>query len=246
MPATGRKVKQTLMFLPQPITRGTLLRRYKRFLADVRLDSGETVTAHCANPGAMTGLDMPGLTVFLTKSENPKRKLAWNFDLAELPSGLVGINTSYPNRIVGEALAANAIPECTGYENVRREVKYGEASRVDFLLTGGKRPDCYLEVKNVHLSRAPGLAEFPDAATARGTRHLHELAKMAASGHRAINLFLVQRMDCRKFRLAADVDPTYTAALGDARAAGVEILVYATKVTTRDITLAHALPFAGL
>jgi len=235
------------MLLPQPLTRGTLIRRYKRFLADIRLQTGETVTAHCANPGAMTGFDAPGLPVWLSHSNDPRRKLAWSWELAELPTGLVGINTAHPNRIVGEALAAGRLPDLSELSTLRPEVRYGEKSRVDFLLSdpSGRLPDCYLEVKNVHLSRQPGLAEFPDAVTARGARHLRELAKVAKAGFRAINLFLVQRTDCTAFALARDIDPAYAEALDSADAAGVEICAYACDITTREIVLANRLPFAA-
>lgn len=227
--------------LPQPMIRGTLIKRYKRFLADVRLESGEVVTAHCANPGAMTGLNTPGLPVYLSRSNNPKRKLSLNFDLVELPTGFVGINTAYPNRIVAEALREKKIAALSAYEKVRPEVRYGEKSRVDFLLSGNDLPDCYLEVKNVHLSRTEGLAEFPDSKTARGARHLSELAEMVKAGHRGINLFLVQRGDCTSFAPAADIDPVYAKALADAEMAGVEILIYACHLTTSEIVLGDPL-----
>lgn len=233
------------MFLSQPLIPGTLLRRYKRFLADVRLETGEEVTAHCANPGAMMGLNMPGLPVWLSKSDNPKRKLAWNFELVELDIGLVGINTGHPNKIVGEALSQNRIKEVADYKTHRAEVKYGEASRVDFLLTEPNLPDCYLEVKNVHLLRTKGLAEFPDSTTKRGAKHLEELGNMVDAGHRAINLYLVQRTDCKEFSIADDIDPAYNAAFEAARKIGVEILVYDCKISTSEITLSQALPILG-
>lgn len=221
------------------------MRRYKRFLADAELPSGEVITAHCANPGAMTGLDMPGLPVWLSYSGNPRRKLQWSLELVELPTGLVGINTSHPNRIVGEALGEKAIPEFAQYPHVRAEVPYGERSRVDFLLWGDDLPDCFVEVKNVHLSRRPGLAEFPDCPTARGARHLTELARVAGAGHRAALLYLVQRTDCTHFSLAADIDPTYMQAHGMAVAAGVQMLCYACMIDNEEIRLARPLPMRG-
>lgn len=233
------------MKLNQPLIRATLLRRYKRFLADVRLENGEVTTVHCANPGAMTGLDAAGMTIWLSDSGNPKRKLPLSWELAELPSGLVGINTALPNRIVAEALTNQRVAELADYASFRPEVKYGENSRVDFLLTGNGLPDCYLEVKNVHLSREPGWAEFPDAATARGARHLAELSNMVRAGHRAVNLFLVQRSDCARFRLAEDVDPIYAVAMAEAKAAGVEVLAYACTLTRQEITLNQPLPIPG-
>jgi len=232
------------MKLPQPTMRGTLVRRYKRFLTDVELETGEQITVHCANPGAMTGLNTPGLPVVISKSSNPKRKLAWNFDLVELESGYVGINTSYPNKIVGEALAEGEIAEVSAYANHKPEVKYGENSRVDFLLTGNNLPDCYLEVKNAHLSRSSGLAEFPDSVTQRGTKHLEELAKVAMAGYRAINLFLVQRTDCTSFSIARDIDPTYAKAIEIAQESGVEILCYTCTITLEEIVLSKPLPIS--
>lgn len=230
------------MRFPSPLIRGTLLKRYKRFLADVILESGEAITAHCANPGAMTGLNMPGLPVWLSKSDDPKRKLAHSLELVELPTGIVGINTAHPNRIVAEALAARAIPELAAYDCVRPEVRYAEKSRVDFLLTGEGLPDCYLEVKNVHLVRDAGLAEFPDSVTLRGARHLADLSRMVREGHRAAMLYLVQRADCTRFALAADIDPAYSAAFNAARAQGVEAMCYTTTLSSEHIVLGQPLP----
>lgn len=230
--------------LSPSMVRGTLIRRYKRFLADVELETGEKVTAHCANPGAMTGLNMPGLPVWLSKATNPKRKLAWNFELVALESGLVGINTSAPNKIVGEALDAKVITELASYGTHRAEVKYGENSRVDFLLCEPGLPDCYLEVKNVHLCREPGLAEFPDSTTARGAKHLNELAKMVQQGFRAVNLFVVQRTDCERFTIAGDIDPAYASALHQAQQLGVEILCYGCSITMEEIILSNPLPIS--
>lgn len=232
------------MRLPQSMQRGTLVARYKRFFADIRLETGEEIVAHCANPGAMLGLKDPGLPVWVSPSANPARKLAWNLELVELTTGLVGINTVHPNRIVAEAIADGAIPELAAYETCRPEVKYGERSRVDFLLTCGDLPDLYLEVKNVHFSREPGLAEFPDSPTERGARHLAELSAMVATGHRAVMLYLVQRSDCRRFGFAGDLDPRYAAAFALAKAAGVEALCYDCALSTETITLRQALPIA--
>ena len=233
------------MHFSSPLIRGTLIKRYKRFLADVTLDTGQTITAHCANPGAMTGLNMPGLPVWLSKSSDPKRKLAHSLELMELPTGLVGINTAHPNRIVAEALAAGQIEPLAHYSNIRPEVKYADKSRVDFLLSGDGHPDCYLEVKNVHLVRKGPLAEFPDSVTARGARHLADLARMVAQGHRAVMLYLVQRTDCESFDLAHDIDPAYSAAFAAARIAGVEALVYDTVIKIDAITLGRPLPLAA-
>ncbi|MQA64307.1 MAG: DNA/RNA nuclease SfsA [Alphaproteobacteria bacterium] len=223
-----------------PLARGRLVRRYKRFLADVTLATGETITAHVANPGAMTGLADPGLEIWLSKSDNPKRKLAWSWELARVGRYLVGINAGLPNRLVEEALGLGIIPELAGYAGLRREVRYGTNSRVDFVLSDGSREDCYVEVKNVHLKRGP-LAAFPDSVTARGTRHLQELARMAAAGCRAVMLYVVQRADCNAFTIAGDIDPAYAEALALARRRGVELLCYTCTIRTTGIRLVKPL-----
>jgi sugar fermentation stimulation protein A len=232
------------MHFPLLLQRGTLVARYKRFFADVLLDGGQAITAHCANPGAMLGLKEPGLPVWVSPSASTTRKLAWNLELVELPSGLVGVNTAHPNRIVAEAIANGAIPELAAYSACRAEVKYGERSRIDFLLTCNGLPDLYLEVKNVHFSRTLGLAEFPDSPTDRGARHLAELSAMVAAGHRAVMLYLVQRSDCEHFTFSADLDPKYAAGFALAKTAGVEALCYDCEVTTQAIALRRALPIA--
>lgn len=232
------------MNFASPLIPGTLLRRYKRFLADVRLDDGTETTTHVANPGAMTGLKQAGMRVWLSRSDNPKRKLAYSWELAEIDGGLVGINTAHPNAIVAEAIAANRIPELTGYEGLRREVAYGRNSRIDILLTAPNRPRCLVEVKNVHLMRTPGLAEFPDAVTTRGAKHLREMADAVAIGDRAAMVYLVQRTDCIRFALAADIDPVYAKDFAAAHDAGVEALCYACTVTLDGLTLDHPLPLA--
>jgi sugar fermentation stimulation protein A len=213
-----------------PLVPATLVKRYKRFLADVVLPSGETVTVHCANPGAMTGLNVPGARIWLSKSASPARKLAHSWELIEVDLGagseLVGINTAHPNLLAAEAIAADLIPELAGYRSVRREVKYGANSRVDFLLEGPTRAPCYVEIKNVHLMREPGLAEFPDAVTKRGAKHLAELATVATGGARAVMLFLIQIGSAQRFKLARDIDPIYGRAFDAARSAGVQILAY--------------------
>ena len=229
------------MRFPDPLIRGRLVRRYKRFLSDVELDGGEVVTAHCANPGSMLGLDTPGSEVWLSPARNPARKLRYSWELLRVGDGLVGINTSHPNGIVAEAVEAGRIPELVGYDGFRREVKYGKNSRIDLLLEGGGRPPCYVEVKNVHLKRS-SLAEFPDSVTARGAKHLAEMSDMVAEGCRAVMLYLVQRTDCDGFAIAGDIDPAYAAALVRARTAGVEAICYCCKLSIEAITLDGALP----
>ncbi len=236
------------MRFSEPLVRGRLLRRYKRFLADIELDGGEIVTAHCANPGSMLGLNDPGISAWLSKSDNPKRKLAWSLEVVEVDVGrgptLVGINTGHPNRLVEDAISAGAISELAGYETLRREVKYGKNSRIDLLLSNEGKPDCYVEVKNVHLVREPGLAEFPDSVTARGAKHLDELSDMARQGARAAMFYLVQRGDTERVMIARDIDPAYGDALERARKAGVEVVAYGCEVTAEGIEVTGALPFA--
>ena len=229
------------MKFPAPLVRGRLIRRYKRFLADVLLETGETITAHCANPGAMLGVAPPDAEVWLSPALNPARKLAWSWELVRIGDGLVGINTSWPNLLAAEAIVAGVIPELSGYGAPTREVRYGRNSRIDLLLEAPERPTCYVEVKNVHLSRGDGLAEFPDCVTQRGAKHLLELADMVAAGFRAVMLYVVQREDCDRFRTAADFDPAYHAGLKVALAAGVEALVYGCSVTTEGIQVERKL-----
>ncbi|MCZ6720686.1 MAG: DNA/RNA nuclease SfsA [Proteobacteria bacterium] len=222
----------------------TLLRRYKRFLSDHRLTDGRVVMAHCPNPGAMTGLDPPGAETWLAPARNPKAKLDYSWELVRVDGGLVGLNTGHPNRIAQEAIAEDSIPELAGYESIRREVAYGRNSRVDLLLERAGRPPCYVEVKNVHLKRDDG-AEFPDSVTARGAKHMAELARMVDGGARAAVLFIVQREDCDSFSLARDIDPGYGEAFDAARARGVEALCYCCKLSLASIRLDRALPIIG-
>jgi len=237
------------MRFPAPLIPATLLRRYKRFLADAMLPDGSEVTVHVANPGAMLGLSTPGAKVWLSKSDNPKRKLAYSWELMEADFGggpeLVGVNTGHPNNLVAEALAAKKLAPFAQYSGIRREVRYGKNSRVDFLLEGEGLPPCYLEVKNVHMMRSPGRAEFPDAKTARGAKHLDELAAIAASGQRAAMLYLVQIGSAQSVSLAADIDPAYKAAFDRALAAGVEAHSHICHISRDGIEVGPAVPVLG-
>lgn len=228
------------MKFENPLQTGTLLKRYKRFLADVRLPSGETIVAHCANSGSMMNLCEPGSKVWLSPNTNPKAKLDWRWEMVEVDGSLVGINTSRPNRIVEEAILEDKIPELTGYDTLRREVKYGEASRIDLLLEEPGK--CFVEIKSVTLKRNKE-AEFPDAVTTRGAKHLKELEAMVQGGHRAVMLYLVQRMDCESCEIAKDIDPNYNIALGKALKAGVEILCYNCTLSDQGIELDNKIPF---
>jgi sugar fermentation stimulation protein A len=225
---------------------GTLARRYKRFLADVVLESGEMTTVHVANPGAMTGLDRPFSRVWLSGSDNPLRKLPLTWELVEtdLGSGIefVGVNTQQPNTLVAEALKEGLIPELRHYTSVRPEVKYGARSRVDFLLESPSRRPCCLEVKNVHLMRKPRVAEFPDCVTDRGAKHMEELAAAIASGTRAVVLFVIQIASADRFAVARDIDPAFTAAFDVARGQGVQMLAWRCNVNLNGIEIAAPVP----
>ena len=230
------------MKFPNPLIPGTLVQRYKRFLCDVTLADGTAITATCPNTGSMMGLTSPGSTVWLSESDSPTRKYRHTWEMIETGSGkgptLVGINTNHPNAIVTEAIQAGRIADLKGFGSLRREVKYGANSRIDILLEGGAGGrTCYVEIKNVHLMRKPGLAEFPDSRTERGVKHLEELSNMVADGHRAVMLYLVQRKDATRFDLARDVDPLYAATFLKSKAAGVEMLAYRCRLSPEEIAL---------
>ena len=220
-----------------------LIRRYKRFLADARLEDGREITAHCANPGSMMGLADEGMKIWLEPNDDRKKKLKYGWRLVDHENGhFTGVDTSVPNRALKAALEAREIDGLGEYEVVRPEVKYGEKSRIDFLLQGSG-PDTYVEVKSVTLCREPGLAEFPDSVTKRGAKHLAELSAMVAEGHRAVMLYLVQLTDCSEMSLAGDIDPTYARAFTDARAAGVEMMCLGTKITPEGVWVEERLVF---
>lgn len=224
--------------------RGRLVRRYKRFLADIETESGEILTVHCPNPGAMTGTDRPGSAVRCSTSDNPKRKLRHTLEMVRVGRIWVGVHTLRANQLVARALAMNGLPGVRGYARVQPEVQALAGSRLDFGL-GGHPSDpkpAWLEVKSVTLARGD-TARFPDSVTARGRRHLEVLATLCARGHRAILLFVVQRGDCRRVECAEEIDPAYAQALRDAVAQGVEIRAVRARVRSREILLEKTLPF---
>jgi sugar fermentation stimulation protein A len=225
-----------------PLRRGRLVRRYKRFLADVVLDDGREVTAHCANPGSMKSCLEPGGSVWLSEARNPKRKLPWTWEIAEVAQRLVYVNPARANDLVVEAVKHGRVPELAGYDVLRREVPYGERSRVDFVLTGRRGAPCYVEVKCVTLDLGHARAAFPDAVTARGTRHLRELQRERSAGHRAVMFFCVVREHVASVEPAREIDPEYAEALGEASRAGVELLGYRCRVELDGVRLHRPVP----
>lgn len=227
------------MRFPTPLFTSRLQRRYKRFLADMVMPDGTAVTAHCPNPGAMTGLADPGLRCWLAPAA-PGAKLAFGWKLVETATGLALIDTTLANRIVAEALAAHQVPGLPDYAAIRPEARLDAESRIDFCLEGAAGP-IWLEVKSVSLSRG-GWAEFPDTRTARGTRHLHALTAAAARGEGAAMVYLLARTDCTRIRIAADIDPAYAAAFAAARAAGVQMIGLGTAITPEAVTVTGPVP----
>lgn len=234
------------MLFSSPLVRGRLVKRYKRFLADIVLDDGQTITTAVPNTGSMMGLVEPGTVVWLSISASLTRKYPHTWEIVENDMGagpvLVGINTNHPNFIVAEAIKDKKIKPLVGYGSLRREVKYGQSSRIDILLEDTGRETAYVEIKNVHLMRKPGLAEFPDSVTERGVKHLEELSDMVRQGHRAVMIYLIQRGDAEAFSLAADIDPAYAAAFKKATKAGVEALAYRCQLSPTGIELAVEVP----
>jgi sugar fermentation stimulation protein A len=225
---------------PSRLIRGTLVQRYQRFLADVRLPSGEIVTAHCTNTGSMMGCKEPGSVVYISRSDTKGRRLLYTWEIIEVGRSWVGINTMHPNRLVAEAIASGAIPELQGYDNVRREVVTRQGTRLDLCLEGSNG-SCFVEVKNVTLA-VDGAAAFPDAVSERGTKHLKELMWLRRKGHRGAVVFVIQRPDCRIFRPADEIDSEYGRWLRRAIKAGVEALPYVAYVTPKEIVLTERLP----
>ncbi|MEM6308509.1 MAG: DNA/RNA nuclease SfsA [Pseudomonadota bacterium] len=221
-----------------------LVKRYKRFLADCELEGGRIITAHCANPGSMLGLAGPGTRVWLEPNDDPKKKLKFGWRLVDFGNDhFACVDTSLANKVVKEALLNGLVPGLTNRESVKAEVKYGQSSRIDFLVNFGGDQNTYVEVKSVTLSRSRRLAEFPDSVTKRGAKHLAELEEMRRQGHRALMLYLVQRTDCTKVTLAKDIDPNYTAAFIQARDAGVDVLALQADITPEGIEVGKPLDF---
>lgn len=237
------------MIFEKPLIKGRLVQRYKRFLADVILADGTAVTASCPNTGAMLGLTAPGSTVWLSESDKSSRKYRHTWEMVEADIGagpvMVGINTGHPNAIVSDAIKAGFIPQLTGYTGLRREVRYGLNSRVDILLEEPGKAPCYVEIKNVHLMREAGLAEFPDSKTERGAKHLAELAAQVQAGCRAVMIYLIQRSDAESFDVARDIDPAYAAAAIAARSAGVEMLAVRCRLSAEGIEAEAHVPIRG-
>lgn len=229
------------MKFPEPLIKGTLVKRYKRFLSDVTLQTGEVITAHVANSGRMTGVSDPGSTVWLLPNRSKTAKLPYRWELIEADETLVGVNTGRPNALVQEAIEDGTIAELQGYESLRREVKYGQNSRIDLLLEGPGT--AYVEVKNVHM-REGDKATFPDAVTARGLKHLKEMTQMVRDGHRAVMIYCIQRSDCTSFDTDDPVDPDYGAGLRQAIKDGVEAYAYACDVSLTGIQIQRAIPLA--
>ncbi len=230
------------MKFARQLIEGRLIRRYKRFLADVQLP-GEVITASCPNTGSLLGCCSPGSRVWLSESDSASRKYRHTWQIVEADDVMVGINTGLPNALVEEAIVAGAIPELAGYAGLRREVAYGaEASRVDFVLEGGRRKACYVEVKNVTSAVSGGVAQFPDCVSERGSRHLRELMRMKAGGLRPVQLYCVQRADVSEVRPADAIDAEYGRTLREAIDAGVEVLAYRASVTPSEIRLETRVP----
>ena len=226
------------MKFTKKLIRGRLIKRYKRFLADIELENGEIVTAHCPNSGSMKSCMESGWQVMLSEHTNPGRKYRYTWEMIHNGKCWIGINTGMPNQIAEEAIQAAMIPELYGYHEIRREKKYGQNSRIDLLLIRNDQ-QCFVEVKNVTLVEADGCYYFPDAVTDRGRKHLYELMSMIEHGHRAVMLFIVQRSDGNCFRSAVLIDPEYAESLLTAHRQGVEVLVYRAEVSPGGIELAE-------
>ena len=230
------------MKFSKPQHKAKLVKRYKRFLADVLLEDGTEMTVHCANSGAMTACNESGRPVIISDSQNPKRKLQYTWEMIQMGRTWVGVNTATPNQAVADFIQAGQIPELLGYESLKREVKYGREgkSRIDILLTRGDEA-CYVEIKNATM-RVDDHAAFPDAVTSRGQKHIEELEYIARNGQRAVLFFFVGRNDCERFRPADEIDRTYGQLLRRALNNGVEVLAYQMKFTPKQVQVIRKLP----
>ncbi|EMS78042.1 DNA/RNA nuclease SfsA [Desulfotignum phosphitoxidans] len=229
-------------YMLPPLLPGRLIKRYKRFLADICLDSGETVTAHCPNSGSMKGCAVPGCPVWLSVSDNPRRKLKYTWELIKTPASMIGINTLVPNRLVKKAIENHMISELNGYSHVRSEVKTSEGTRLDLVLEGAGKDRCYVEIKNCTLVE-DGTAMFPDAVTLRGQKHLDELMHLVKTGHRGVIFYLIQRMDAARFTPAAMIDQQYADKLREAADNGVEIVIRDVQIDLERIRINRPVPF---
>lgn len=231
------------MKFPVELIEGRLLKRYKRFLSDIELSTGELITAHCPNTGSMKRCQQDNARVWVSESDNPKRKLTYTWELVEVDEQyLACINTGYPNKLVGEAIADGVVTELSGYTEQKAEVKYGEKSRIDWLLTGDDGRKCYVEVKNVTLLEEDGLGYFPDAVTDRGRKHLYELAKMVEEGHRAVMFFCVSHTGISSVTPAAHIDKKYAQAFIEVVAKGVEVIAYQVEIDSQEMKVIHSVP----
>jgi len=217
------------------LLQGSLIKRYKRFFIDIKFKN-KTITAHCPNSGSMLGLLNKGNKIYFSKSDNPKRKLKYTAEIIEVKKNLVGINTHLSNKIVLEALNSQKIESLKKFNNIKAEVKFSDHTRFDFLITNSKKK-CFLEVKNVTLSRSPRIAEFPDSITSRGTKHLNELINAKKMGFDSYMLYLIQREDCDSFKIAQDIDEKYKLAFDEALKNKVNILCYDCKLTNKEIKI---------
>lgn len=234
----------TFKGLPWPeLISGTLVRRYKRFLADVQLENGDTVTAHCPNTGSMQGCSEPGRTVYLSIHSNPRRKLKYTWELIEMPKSLVGVNTLVPNRLVFESIKTGQVPELSGYDTLETEVRIGNHTRIDLMLSGCSKKQCYIEIKNCTLV-SDGVACFPDAITTRGLKHIRELLLLKAAGYRIVMFYFIQRMDADAFKPADHIDAAYGRELRRAVKRGLEILAYDVLIDFKHIQLHRHIPCA--
>jgi len=237
------KSSTSLKYLAWPeLTPGILVKRYKRFMADVQLAYGTVVTAHCPNSGSMRECCEPGRTVHLSFHDNPKRKLKYTWELIEMPTSIVGINTLIPNRLVAESIKAGLVSDLNGYDNVAREVKTSDNTRLDILLSSEDGNRCYVEIKNCTLVKE-GVACFPDAVTSRGLKHLLELSALVSKGYRCVIFYVIQRMDAKIFQPADHIDPAYGRELRQVLKHGVEILVYDTRIDLKTIRLNQKIPY---